>query len=266
MPNDIYTYIKQLNIPIDDTLRMDCPICNGYNTFTVTNSMGLLLYNCYKASCNVSGKSKIRITMEDIQKKMHKDQADKSIPNLGTELPEYIVSHIDRTEVKQFAEKYDINLDKLDLQYDVKEHRVVFPIRDNGAIVDGVGRSLGKRLPKWKRYGNTGLPFTFGCGKVAVVVEDCISASVIGSDVYVGVAVLGTSLSELHKQYLSQFSTAIIALDPDAIPKTMLFARELRPHVDNVKVLKLKDDLKYFNEEDIMNLYSLTPKEKAIWK
>ena len=90
-------------MPIDDTLRMDCPICNGYNTFTVTNSMGLLLYNCYKASCNVSGKSKIRITMEDIQKKMHKDQADKSIPNLGTELPEYIVGHTDRTEVKQFC-------------------------------------------------------------------------------------------------------------------------------------------------------------------
>ena len=247
---NIKEYTENLQLKLGDSKRMNCPSCNGYNTFTVTNSMGLLLYNCYKASCNVSGKSKIRITMEDIQKKMHKDQADKSIPNLGTELPEYIVSHTDRTEVKQFAEKYDINLDKLDLQYDVKEHRVVFPIRDNGAIVDGVGKSLGKRLPKWKRYGNTGLPFTFGCGKVAVVVEDCISASVIGGDVYVGVAVLGTSLSEEHKQYLSQFSTAIVALDPDALPKTLQFAKELRGHVANVIVLRLTDDLKYRNKTD----------------
>jgi hypothetical protein len=98
------------------------------------------------------------------------------------------------------------------------------------------------------------------------VVEDCISASVIGGDVYVGVAVLGTSLSDLHKKYLSQFSTAIIALDPDAIPKTISFAKELRQYVKDIKVLKLKDDLKYLNTEDIMNLYSLTPKEKLVWK
>lgn len=266
MPNDIHTYIKELNIPIDDTLRMDCPVCNGYNTFTVTNSMGLLLYNCYKASCNVSGKSKIRITMEDIQKKMHKKEAEELLPNLGTELPEYIVGHENRPEIKTFADTYEISLDKLDLQYDVKEHRVVFPIYQDGVMVDGTGRSLGKKLPKWKRYGNTGLPFTFGCGKVAVVVEDCISASVIGGDVYVGVAVLGTSLSDLHKKYLSQFSTTIIALDPDAIPKTISFAKELRQHVADVKVLKLKDDLKYLNTEDIMNLYSLTPKEKLKWR
>ena len=71
MPADIYTYIQELNIPIDETVRMDCPICNGNKTFTVTNSMGALLYNCYKASCNVSGKNKTRISIEDIQKKMH---------------------------------------------------------------------------------------------------------------------------------------------------------------------------------------------------
>jgi len=73
--------------------------------------------------------------------------------------------------------------------------------------------------------------------------------------------VLGTSLSESHKRYLSQFSTAIIALDPDALPKTLLFAKEIRDVVPNVKVLKLIDDLKYRKEEDFNNLYNLTPKE-----
>ena len=105
------------------------------------------------------------------------------------------------------------------------------------------------------------MPFTYGYGKVAVVVEDCVSASVVGNEVYVGVAVLGTSLSESHKRYLSQFSTAIIALDPDALPKTLLFAKEIRDVVPNVKVLKLIDDLKYRKEEDFKNLYNLTPKE-----
>jgi len=73
--------------------------------------------------------------------------------------------------------------------------------------------------------------------------------------------VLGTSLSESNKRYLSQFSTAIIALDPDALPKTLLFAKEIRDVVPNVKVLKLTDDLKYRKEEDFKNLYNLTPKE-----
>jgi len=72
---------------------------------------------------------------------------------------------------------------------------------------------------------------------------------------------LGTSLSESHKNYLAQFSTAIIALDPDALPKTLSFAKELRGHVDSIKVLKLRDDLKYRNSVDMLNLRNLTPKE-----
>ena len=141
----------------------------------------------------------------------------------------------------------------------------MFPIHQNGKTVDAIGRSLGKRLPKWRKYGSSGLPFTFGCGSVAVVVEDCLSALCIGSEVYVGVAVLGTTLTDIHKRYLSQFSTTIIALDPDALPKTMQFAKELRGHVNTVKVLRLTDDLKYRKEEDLINLNLLTPKGEPTW-
>jgi hypothetical protein len=167
-------------------------------------------------------------------------------------MPEYIVPY-DRENY------YDIPNDRL--MYDVKEHRVVFPVVHEGRVVDANGRSLGKRIPKWKRYGKSDLPFVSGHGKVAVVVEDCVSASVLDSEVYVGVAVLGTSLSESHKKYLSRFSTAIIALDPDALPKTMAFAKELRAYVNDVKVLRLEDDLKYKKRNDIENLINLTPKE-----
>jgi hypothetical protein len=69
--------------------------------------------------------------------------------------------------------------------------------------------------------------------------------------------VLGTSLSIGHKEYLSQFSTAIIALDPDALPKTLQFAKELRGYVDTVKVLRLTDDLKYREPTDMANLLTL---------
>jgi hypothetical protein len=110
------------------------------------------------------------------------------------------------------------------------------------------------------------LPYSFGSGSVAVVVEDCVSAAIVGatdihgcftSGVFTGVAVLGTSLGEGHKRYLTQFSTAIIALDPDALPKTLAFAKELRGHVSNVKVLRLTDDLKYRNPTDVDALHKI---------
>ena len=71
------------------------------------------------------------------------------------------------------------------------------------------------------------------------------------------VALLGTTLSDAHRDFLMQFSTIIVALDPDALRKTLSIANELRAYKNNVKVLKLKDDLKYRNEEDINNLHKL---------
>jgi DNA primase len=173
------------------------------------------------------------------------------------ELPSYIIPHRDKRTVLNFCFQYNLDPDEVGVMYDVKEDRIVFPVVHDGKIVDATGRAIGKRLPKWKRYGNSGLPYTYGCGNVAVVVEDCVSAAVVGYGSFVGVALLGTSLQESHKGYLAQFSTAIIALDPDALPKTLQMAKELRGHVNDVRVLKLKDDLKYRNPTDMENLYGI---------
>ena len=259
---NIYEYVKQLNVESGDTRRMNCPMCNSYKTFSVTNNMGSLLWNCYKASCVIRGSTRVRLSVDEIRDIQNK-KSSQVVSNF--ELPEYVVPHHTRNEMNDWCNKWGLDQSKLDLYYDVKEHRVVFPIKRDGRVVDATGRSIFNKIPKWKRYGNSDLPYSFGCGSIAIVVEDCISAGVVGSDVYVGVAVLGTSLMDSHKKFLSQFSTTIIALDPDALPKTISFAKELRSHVKDVKILKLKDDLKYRNELDIQNLYELTPKETQLW-
>ena len=243
--NNIYNIVNDMNINNGATKRTNCPNCGGYNTFTVTNNMGSLIWNCYKASCNVKGGTRVHLSAEDIRSTFGgvKEFAEESF-----RLPDYIIPYT--------GEDF-YGIDKKHLMYDVKEDRVVFVVKHNNEIVDATGRSLKNKLPKWKRYGKSTLPYTFGCGKVAVVVEDCVSATIIGNDVLVGVAVLGTSLSESHKNYLAQFSTALIALDPDALPKTLSFAKELRGYVNNVKVIKLKDDLKYKNKEDMDKLKCL---------
>jgi len=246
---DIKIFVEDLDIPAGETRRLNCPVCRSYKTFTATNNMGSLLWNCYKASCSVGGTARVKLTLNDLRN-MNK-------PNSVTEpfvLPEYVVSR--DSDVSEWAsELYGLNAEELGLLYDVKDHRVVFPIVHDNKIVDAAGRAMGKKLPKWKRYGNNSLPYVSGSGTVAVVVEDCVSAAVVGGyGSFVGVALLGTSLSEAHKGYLTQFSTAIMALDPDALPKTLQFAKELRGYVNDVKVLRLHDDIKYRTRQDVDKL------------
>lgn len=251
-----------MNLVNGETKRTNCPVCGGVKTFTATNNMGQLVWNCYKAGCRVSGGTRVHLTSDDIRKSLGTVAAETEAVTF--QKPEWIVRDLDA--VTEFCVDWDIDPISLGLLYDVREHRVVFPVVHNNIMVDATGRALGKKLPKWKRYGKNPLPYVYGHGKTGVVVEDCVSAAIVGatgssgcseSGVYVGVAVLGTSLSEAHKQYLAHLKTVIIALDPDALPKTLQFAKELRGYVENVKVLRLTDDLKYRNPTDINNLLAL---------
>jgi len=251
--DNIYNIVSDMDVPVGMTKRVACPNC-GEKTFTVTNNMGSLVWNCYRASCGIKGGTRVRMSADDIRAGF--TGADDFAKQDTFKLPDYIVPH--NHDIAEIAmELYGLDAKALGLMYDVKENRMVFPIVHDGKVVDATGRSLGKRLPKWRRYGKSGLPYVSGRGKVAVVVEDCLSAAVVGYGTFVGVALLGTSLQETHKGYLSQFSTAIIALDPDALPKTLIMAKELRGHVNDVRVLRLTDDLKYRNPTDMENLHGI---------
>jgi hypothetical protein len=250
--NNIYNIVSDLGLSNGETKRMNCPNCKGYKTFTATNNMGSLVWNCYKVSCKVSGGTRVHLSVEDIKAGF---AGAEEFAMDTFELPTYIIPHRDNVYMNRWCDTWGLDMDELGLLYDVKESRVVFPVMHQGKMVDATGRSLsGHRLPKWKRYGKSGLPYTHGCGKVAVVVEDCVSAAVVGYGNFVGVALLGTSLQESHKRYLAQFSTAVVALDPDALPKTLAMAKELRGHVNDVRVLRLKDDIKYRDPTDMENL------------
>ena len=63
---NIREYVIDLDISNGDSKRMNCPICNGYKTFTVTNNMGKVLWNCYKVTCSLSGSSQVRLYVDDI--------------------------------------------------------------------------------------------------------------------------------------------------------------------------------------------------------
>lgn len=254
----ISDFISDLSLDEGRTYRGDCPICQGRNTFTVTNDIGNIMYNCYKNSCGISGAHRTDIDAFAIQEMLYpksRKSASESYEEAlhGTfELPPYIDGiPKDNSTAKKFLIKWNLNPD--DVLYDIRQERIVFPVHTKESVlVDAVGRSLANRTPKWLRYNNSPVPYSHGSGKTAVIVEDVISAYTVGEHFkgVTGVALLGTQLTDFHKKYIkNNYSDAIVALDPDATDKGVDMANELRCYV-----IGLYDDLKYAREEDFDQL------------
>lgn len=246
-------YVDSLDLQMDESYRGDCPFCDGKNTFTALKTGNKILYNCYKATCDVRGNDLYTFTVKDAIK-------NKTITYKKQEIfivPDHIVPN--RKQVSEWASTYGLVANDIGLLYDVKEHRVVFPVVHGSITVDATGRALRKKhIPKWKRYGSSGHVYTQGKGNIAVVVEDCISAAVVPTihNSCTGVSLMGTALLSTHILELQKYNKIIVALDPDAVQKTFVFTRQLRglfPHI-RIYAFKLEDDLKYRKENDIVGL------------
>jgi hypothetical protein len=163
------------------------------------------------------------------------------------------------TQMQRFVNKWGLH--NVNLMYDKIDQRAVFPIyNESGLLVDAVGRTIVGAVPKWLRYTGNGDYYTHGEYKdVAVVVEDCISAVAVRkcSRDATGVAILGTSLTETQRNFLTKFRRVIIALDPDAMSKTIEFTQQLRLYVDDVKAMYLTDDIKYREPQDVETLLEM---------
>lgn len=255
----ISDYIDTLDLHVDQTYRGNCPICNGKNTFTVTREHSSVKYNCYKNSCGIGGNHRQRLNASEI---IDLHNSKKNAPESYSEqdlctytVPPYIVPYaeVEHPIDPTFLRRYGI--DPEDVHYDIRQDRLVFIVlSEGGEVVDAVGRSLTGRQPKWLRYASSPVPYTWGFdSKTVVIVEDAVSAYVVGSAFNMqctGLALLGTQLTDFHKWYINKyFDTVIVALDPDARDKTIKIAREL-----NGKALNLRDDLKYKETKDLDKL------------
>jgi len=249
----IQKYVDDLDLGEGDTVRGDCPDCGGKNTFTANKSGGAVLYNCYKLGCKISGIHTVGMTAADIEARMNdvpkpKPKAEAMV------LPEYIVQGGNGLDV--FRDKWDLH--DQGLMYDLKDKRAVFPIFINGVLIDAVGRALAGAEPKWLRYTGKANYFLAGTGETVVVVEDVISAITVAKLDFVGMAILGTSLSVAHMEQLGNYSQVIVALDPDAAHKTLKFRQEIEAWTGVATIaLRLDDDIKYRVESDIDRLKEL---------
>ena len=256
-------FIATLDIQEGYSVRRNCLECNGVNTLSITKTEGDIIYHCYK--CKAKGVAKGNLSAHDIQQRLHmvhRTELPLASPLEAMPVPEYVVEPKPEHDLlPPFIKRW--GLEGVELLYDVKDKRAVFPIRHNSKMIDAVGRSLDGLLPKWYRY--TGAAHVYlACqgpsnGKV-VIVEDVISANTICSvwQNVTGLAILGTSLNAIHMEYIQDFTHIVLALDPDATDKNLAYRREIASWTGRHTIaIRLQDDIKYKLEADITTLEGL---------
>ena len=257
-------FIDDLGLKEGERYRGDCPQCSGKNTFTATNTLGDIQYNCFKLGCTIRGIYVTDMTAAEIYQRMKDQQTQRAYTNITKEketmeIPEYVVTpKANHTKYQRFIRRWGIAI--ADTLYDVKDERVVFPIKHKGRIIDAIGRAVGINHPKWYRYTGEADYYTVGSGKTLLIVEDVLSAIIATQELpYItAMAILGTSLSPKHMQKIGEYNRIIIALDPDAIGKTVEYRREIELWTGNkTTAMNLLDDIKYKMDEDIDKLKEL---------
>ena len=143
---------------------------------------------------------------------------------------------------------------KANFMYDVRQHRIVFLIKEKEKVKGAIGRGLNAQVyPKWFIYGEKSYPFVCGDSDIGILVEDCASACAVSS-LYSGIALMGTSLPDSYIPVLKKkFRKVIVALDRDATAKAFDISNQLRYYVES-EVKILEDDLKYYNENKIKEI------------
>ena len=254
-------FVLDLGLTDGQSVRCTCPVCHSPNDFSVSNIDGLILYRCYKLSCHTSSAIPVSLSVTEIQERLRNRDVElskKKASDLWV-IPEYVIAASQNNKALQtFIDRWDLH--DVEILFDVKDKRAVFPIRSNNSLIDATGRSLDGGIPKWFRYTGNAPVYTSCRGKpngTVVIVEDVISANTISSvcPSVTGMAILGTTLSSIHIEHIQDFVHIIVALDPDATHKTLKYKREIESWTDRHTIaMRLQDDKKYKTEADIQKL------------
>jgi hypothetical protein len=250
-PNWLKGYVETLDISYCGKYRSDCPVCHRKNTFSVTDDGLQRLWFCFHADCNVSGKTGINLsrkhTGSPFRKHLEKLSTDKTF-----EVPLTFVSLSRSLDAELYVRSvgaYDSYMSgEVDIRYDFRENRVVFLVKNDSQIVDACGRSLNQRKPKWRRYGSSKYPFVAGDRSIVFVVEDCSSASSVGS-LCTGLALMGTNLLDTHIDVIKKYKKVFVALDKDATDKAIKIVRKLKQYVPT-KLVVLHKDIKNMERQE----------------
>ena len=247
---DQLAWVKTLSIKEGSRITTDCIFCGGKNKFTADKFDGKIIWNCYRASCNVKGINsgqrnvtalKAKLSGNSIQR--HKPEA-KPIPSITTNISnsDAAITYLKKVNSYEAYIRGDIKI-----RYAPTEGRVLFYNKDQ---TGAVGRSLRLVRSKWWSYGELSEGIHVGRGDHAVLVEDVASACAVSNLAgYTGVAILGTNLTKPIKKTLNYYKKITLVLDNDASIKSVMLSRSV-----NCNVRLTKYDLKYLSSDKIRTI------------
>ena len=146
---------------------LTCPACGGFKKFSLRKEDGSLLWNCFRASCNVKGISRGRLPIDKTKSKLNKESTTASVGKPLPEITTSVENHeaaMDYLRSVNSLEAYQNNL--IDIKYSPSDERVVF-YGTHGAV----GRTLKPYGPKWVTYGDVSEGITVGIGDTAILVR-----------------------------------------------------------------------------------------------
>ena len=249
------TYKEQLelikDIPIREGERkiITCPVCGGFKKMSISKFDGKLLWNCFRASCNSKGiysgdrglqaaKNYLSATSNNV------DRFIRPLPNILT----CIENHVEALEYVKSVNSYKAYQNKLiKIKYSPSDRRVLFFV-GQGAV----GRLLTKGLPKWISYGDVSQLTPIGTGDNLVMVEDVPSACNVATvNNYVGLPLLGTTLTSVTKKLLTMYKNHTLVLDKDASSKAIV---QVMNYDRKIKIRFTEKDLKMLTTDQILKV------------
>lgn len=249
-------YILMMRDIMTDSIRSDCPECGGTNSYTENVCDGIKKWNCYRSSCNNRGAAWIGKCNDTKYADFHKAEQtdigkiDLIRKNTRNIFNSYIgMEYLKQFEIMPFLNK-TLGTDSMGCMWDGLRNRVIFM-----SGTTAVGRAIGDAKPKWFKYTKTIEPFmcAFRHRGLLIIVEDAISAAVIGGNVCDCLALLGTTFHNEYLTYIKKYDRILIALDADAYDKALLMQRKLDMLIPT-SVMRLKNDLKYYSKEELCEL------------
>ena len=236
----IQDLINDLFLTDGESKRINCPSCAGLKTFTITSKDGLVIWNCYKASCNAKGATPVTMSRDTLITRITKPMELTERRVVPLVVPSHFSSYFPEKMVK-YMDKNNVTVawreGRVELFHDVVQDRAVFTIVSSGKAVDAVGRALGRGM-KWYKYENTGEPFIAGYGDILYIVEDAASACAI-SHYGTAMALLGTNLSDRAIDIAKGYSECVICLDKDASRKALSLTKRLKQFTEtSMRILK----------------------------
>ena len=250
-----YEYVGMQKLGVGETKRGECPKCGGKNTFTMYNNGKTTLFNCFRATCGTSGAiASGPPALEDMRENtdIYDRLEEKAMKRMRPfSIPKSFVSLHDRYEALAYLAKYPCKKaildDRVDVRWDVKRNLLVFLTWYSHECYNAVGRNVMNlpNTPKWFIYQKPNVGFWAPKDKdresdLVCVVEDAVSACCVANEAD-GFALLGTTLTDIHKYIIAHYKKALVFLDPDADHKAKKIIEELSPYVETKIIMSTKD-------------------------